>query len=42
MADNRTMRKITKRKLERRRKYHRDRTYAKFDAELNSKKEIKE
>ena len=30
MTNNKTVRKITRRKLERRRKYHRDRIYAKF------------
>ena len=34
MTSNKIMRKITRRKLERRRKYHRDRVYAKFEAGL--------
>lgn len=38
MTNNRAMRKITKRKLERRRKYHRDKEYAKFNVELGSDK----
>jgi len=34
MTNNGTMRKITRRKLERRRKYHRDRAYTRSNAEL--------
>ena len=38
MTNNRTMRKITRRKLERRRKYRRDKEYAKFNVELGGDK----